>query len=150
MINESKFKQFGEPRQDIKCIVIHNTGSTLSARELFDYLQNSKDSRGCHYLVDDEEVIQVMPLDHTAWNTGVARDYGNIYGIAIEICTNKDKVKYLKGQDKAIELIKSLMDEYGLTKDDIYFHNDFLKNFNCPSTILQLYKNKKNFIEKFF
>ena len=153
MISEDKRLQFGMPRklEDIKCIVIHNTGSDLSARQIFDYLENkSQDSRGCHFIVDDVETLEVMPLDYSVWHTGVAYDYGNLYGIAIEICSNQDNEKYLKGQDKAIELIKKLMEEHNLTKKDIYFHNDFLQDYNCPSTILQIYKTKKNFIDKFF
>lgn len=155
MLSEDKWLQFGMPREngleDIKCIVIHNTGSDLSAREIFDYLQNeSQDSRGCHYLVDHNEAIEVMPLDHIAWHTGVAYDYGNLYGVAVEIASNQDEEKYLQGQDKAIELIKKLMEEHNLTKKDIYFHRDFLQDANCPSKILQLYGTRKNFIEKFF
>ena len=155
MLSEDRWLQFGTPRknglEDIKCIVIHNTGSDLSARDIFDYLQNkSQDSRSCHYLVDHNEVIDVMPLDYVAWNTGVAYDYGNMHGIAVEICSNQDEDIYLQGQDKAIELIKKLMEEHNLTKNDIYFHNDFLQDYNCPATILQMYKTRKNFIEKFF
>ena len=151
MLTEDRWIQFGKPREEIKGIIIHNTSNyQMSARQLFDYLQNeSKDSRGCHYLVDYKEVIEVMPLNYSVWNSGVAYDFANTKGIAIEICSNLDKQKYLKGQAKAIKLIKSLMKEYNLTKDDIYFHNDFL-NVNCPANILQIYKTKKNFINKFF
>lgn len=153
MIKKSKWKQFGIPRtyQDIKCIVIHNTSNyDKSARELLDYLNNeSEDSSACHYLIDHNEIVEVMPLDWVAWNTGCGYDYGNMNGIAIEICSNRDTDTYLLGQEKAINLIKGLMKQYHLTRNDIYFHNDFMKGYNCPSFILEYYGNKKNFLDTF-
>lgn len=125
MINENKFMQYGFPRKnDIKCIVIHNTGVDLSLNEIVEYLNKGNSSRGCHYLINDEEIFEVMPLDYSVYHTGKGIDYACKYGIAIEICSNIDNDKYLKGQYKAIELIKKLMKEYHLNKSDIFFHSD--------------------------
>lgn len=147
-----KIDQYGIKRVgSIKGITIHNTSSDKSARELYEWLMNEcKTSQGCHYLVDDSEVIQVLPLDYSCWHTGNAYDFGNLYTIAIEICSNPDREKYLNGEERAIELIKELMNEYDLTTDDIYFHCDFLKHYNCPANILNIYTNKKNFINFYF
>lgn len=154
MIDEMKWLQFGYKRKisDIYGITIHNTNNyQMSAKNLFDWLNNeSKDSAGCHYVVDDKEVVDIMPLDWAVYHTGKGNDFGNHYTIAIEICSNLNNDTYLKGQDNAIDLIKRLMDVYNISKDRIYFHNDFDKQAYCPATILDLYKSKKNFIEKFF
>lgn len=150
----NKLAQYGIPRQlsDIKCIVIHNTNNyEMNARQLLNWLKKENTtSQSCHYLVDDKNAVKVMPIDYVAWNTGVAYDYGNLNGIAIEICSNVDKEKYLLAEQRAVNLIKELMKEYHLTTDDIFFHRDFCKDINCPANILSIYGNKKNFLEKYF
>ena len=150
MIDSNKYLQYGFKRNnDIKGIVIHNTGSDLSARQVFNYMNKTKSSSGCHYLIDDKEIIEVMPLDYCVYHTGKGIDWSCKNTIAIEIVSNVDDTKYLKGQDRAINLIKELMERYDLTTNDLYFHNDFA-NVYCPSDILRIYGNKKNFIKEVF
>lgn len=147
MIPKSKWKQFGLPNADIKGIVIHNTNNqNYSAERLEKWLTESKTSAGCHFLVDDKEIRQVMPLDWSVWNTGMGMDFGNLNCISIEICSSPSNIKYLAGQFKAIELIEELMERYNFTKSDIYFHRDFNPYVNCPAQILKLYGNKRNFL----
>lgn len=149
MIPESKWKQYGLPNAEIKGIVIHNTNNqSWSAKRLEKWLtEENKTSAGCHFLVDHEDIIQVMPLDWSVWNTGMGMDFGNLHCISIEICSNPSNKKYLAGQLKAIELIEELMERYNFTKSDIYFHRDFNHNVNCPAQILKLYGNKQNFLK---
>lgn len=150
MLTENKWIQYGFPREkeDIKCIILHNTGNTfLSAKDLFDYLQNEcKTSQGCHYLIDHEGVIQVMPNEWAVYNTGKGLDYGNQYGIAIEICDNLSDELYQEGQNKAIQLVKDLMGEYGIKDSEIYFHNDFAPRTYCPHILLDRYGTSTNFV----
>lgn len=150
MLTENKWIQYGVPRSvdDIKCIVLHNTGNTfLSAQELFDYLQNEcKTSQGCSYIVDHNGVIQVMPDDWSVYNTGKGDDYGNKYGIAIEICDNLNNELYKQGQDLAVDLIKELMARYNISSEEIFFHNDFAPRTYCPHIILDNYGTSQNFV----
>ena len=147
MISESKWRQYGLPNMEVKGIVIHNTNSTYSAEILEQWMENGSHNYGCHYLVDDKEIRQVMPLTWSVFNTGMGMDFGNTKCIAIEICTNPSHSKYLQAQDKAIELIKNLMEEFHLTENDIYFHRDFQPNINCPAQIIKLYGSKKEFLK---
>ena len=150
MLPENKWLQYGLPREesDIDCIVIHNTGNTeLSARQLFDYLANEcKTSQGCSYLVDHEEVIQVVPDTWSVYNTGKGKDYAFRHGIAIEICDNLNDELYQQGQDRAVDLIKSLMQEYSIGYDMIFFHQDFNDKSYCPHIIIDRYGSSKNFV----
>lgn len=151
MINENKYSQFGEKGLNPIAITIHNTGSDLTARELFDWINDEcQTSQGCHYLVDDNEVIEVMPLDWKVYHTGKGRDWAFNNSIAIEICSNIDNGKYFRGQDKAIKLIKKLMKKYSLETKDLYFHIDFNPQSYCPKNILDIYKDKKTFIKEEF
>lgn len=136
---------------EVKGITIHNTGSELSARELYEILKDGKVLYLCHFLVDENEVIQCTSEDKRASHTGKGYDFGNLYTISIEICRSKcDEELYLKAQKKAIEFVKSLMEKYNLTKENIYFHSDFDINAYCPHRILNMYRNKKSFLEKEF
>lgn len=140
--------QFGYPGLEVKGITIHNTGRRESARELFNELKNSQVNQGCHFLIDETETIQMLPLDWCAYHTGKGKDWGNNHTIAIEICRSQNTSDlYFASQVRAIRKIKKLMNEYNLTTSDIYFHNDFSPRTYCPHKILETYGNKKNFIK---
>ena len=147
MIPKEKWKQYGLPNMEVKGIVIHNTNNQrASAADLEKWMIENDTSQGTHFFVDHTEVRQVMPLDWSVWNTGGGMDFGNLHCISIEICSNPNNSQYLQGQSKAIDLIESLMHEFNLTKKDLYLHRDFNPNTNCPSQILKIYSNKKNFL----
>ena len=147
MIPKEKWKQYGLPNMEVKGIVIHNTNNQrASAADLEKWMIENNTSQGTHFIVDHTEVRQVMPLDWSVWNTGMGMDFGNLHCISIEICSNPNNSLYLQGQSKAIDLIENLMHEFNFTKYDIYFHRDFNPNTNCPSQILKMYGNKKNFL----
>lgn len=152
MLDKNKWSQYGKDGLEPTCITIHNTGNyDMTARELFDYLNNEcLTSQGCHFLVDDKEIIEVMPLNWKTYHTGKGEDYAFNNSIAIEICSNLDDELYLKGQENAIRLIKNYMDKFDIPKDEIYFHIDFNPTTYCPCNILDLYKTKENFLNKFF
>ena len=149
MIKENKFLQYGFPRTeaDIKGITIHETGSEKTARELFDYLDNeSRDSRGCHYLVDDTETIQVMPNEWAVYHTGKGRDWGCRYTIAIEVCSNINSDKYQQAEDRMISLIYDLQHRYHISNDMIFFHQDWNERTYCPKTIIDNYGTSTYFV----
>ncbi len=147
MLPEEKWNQYGSPNAEIKGIVIHNTNTPQTAAEVYEWIKNdSLTSKGCHFLVDHKEVIQVMPTDRTAWSTGMGCDFGNMHCIAVEVVSNLNTDLYMQGQSRAIMLIESLMDEFNLTKKDIYFHRDFKPYVNCPAQILAIYKTKSAFL----
>lgn len=135
----------------VKGITIHNTGSELSAKEIYKLLQDDMTLNICHYLVDEKEVINVLSEDKEAHHTGRGYDYGNRFTLAIEICrsTCEDEL-YARAEKNAVKLIKKLMKKYKLSKDDLYFHMDFNVNTRCPHKILEKYETKERFIDEFF
>lgn len=150
MLDTNKYTQYGKFGIDVRGITIHNTNSPMSARELFNYLNNEcVTTQGCHFLVDKDEIVSVMPTTWCTWHTGKGNDWAFRYTLAIEICNSQDKEEdYLKAQAKAVNLIKQLLDQYGLSTKDIYFHCDFNHQTYCPHRILQMYKTKENFIRE--
>lgn len=148
MISEAKLRQYGVPMAEVKGIVIHNTNTPRTAEKLAEWMKKSTDSRACHFFVDHKEVIQMLPLDWSAFNTGKGLDFGNTSCIAIEICTNPSERLQELGERKAIDLIKRLMKRYRLNLTDIYFHRDFDPSVNCPAQLLRKYGTKRNFLSQ--
>ena len=134
----------------VKGITIHNTNSDKSAKEIYDILVKEQRVNLCHFLIDENEIINTFPIEQEASHTGRGYDFGNRYTIAIEICRSQNKEDvYLKAEAKAVQFIKKLMKEYNLTKKDIYFHKDF-NNTYCPHRILDIYKTKERFLNGYF
>ena len=135
----------------VKGITIHNTGNDLSAQDQYKILVQNKKTNLCHYLIDENEIINTLSEDMEASHTGAGYDYGNRFTIAIEICRSRsDEETYLKAQKKAIDFIKKLLKKYKLTNEDIYFHKDFSYTTYCPHRILDIYKTKEVFINGSF
>lgn len=151
MIKLEKYRQYGEYGLSPKGFVIHNTNNyTMSARELFNYLNDEcLTSQGTHFLVDDKEIIEVMPISWKVWSTGKGNDYAFHNLISIEICSNNDPIAYMKAEERAMGLVKNLMKGLHISKSEIYYHHDFNERTYCPATIMSLYKTKKEFIEKY-
>lgn len=133
----------------VKGITIHNTGSELSARELYDILKKSGKMNLCHFLVDEKEVIEVVPLFQEAYHTGKGYDFGNQHTIAIEVCRSRSNLDlYVRAEKRAIILIKKLLREYQLASPNIYFHKTFNVTKKCPHRILEIYGTLEKFVKE--
>lgn len=153
MLKREKWEQYGQELHGIMYgITVHNTGSDKSAAELFKWLEEeNKTSQGCHYLVDENEVIQVMPLGWSVWHTGKAEDFGDLHTIAIEICRSQASDElYDQAEDKAVELMNYLFEKYGWDKTNVYFHQEFNERAYCPHKILDRYGTKAKWLKRRF
>lgn len=152
MLKENRWNQYGFPREkkDIQGITIHETNNyEMDAQRLHDWLDNEcKTSQGCHYIVDDVKIIQVMPDDWGVYHTGKGMDWGNRHTISVEIVSSLSNEKYSKAEDRAISLIYSLQKKYHIPTDMIFFHNDFNRKSYCPKTIMSNYETSRNFVSK--
>lgn len=144
--------QFGYEGLNINGITIHNNGSEKSAQEVYDDIASAQENINiCHFLVDESEVIQTMPLDWAVYQVAHIKNWVNSNTIAVDICRSRSLNElYLPAQEKAINLIKELMETYNLTTNDLYLHKDFERQTYCPHRILDIYGNKSNFIKENF
>lgn len=120
----------------VTSITVHNTGNTshgAGARNHFMYLHNIENSGarfvGYHFVVDDRNIIQCLPIDEVSYHCG---EKGNYNSISIEICENID-MDYNKAEENAIALIKELLRLFNIT--EIKSHKDW-SGKNCPHKIL--------------
>jgi len=110
-------------------ITVHSTGNDKStARNERDYLTNPSNTTetGFHYVVDDKQIIECIPISEVAWHAGDGRGNGNMKSIGIEICESGDRVLTIKN---AIWLIQLLMKKHNINK--VVRHYDWSKKI-CP------------------
>lgn len=133
----------GEP--GAKYVVIHNTDNWrpgAGAKAHSQYLKNFKQGDrplAWHYTVDDEAIYKSLPEEEAAYHAGDgAEGEGNLYGIGIEICLNKQprgekpSQEFIKAVKNAAVLTAELMVKYSLPIENVRQHNAF-SGKNCPS-----------------
>jgi probable enterotoxin D len=101
-----------------------------------------------HFVVDDKETIQLLPLDAFAYHVGDNINFSDIRNhnsIGIEICVNKDG-NYEISRKRAILLTKYLMKTLDMSSESVVRHKD-ASNKNCPSIMIrepELWEDFKN------
>lgn len=122
-------------------VTIHNTdnprrGANAKAhsrfvRETGFYILNGKEHWiSWHYVVDDQFIIQQVPVNERAWHAGPA----NASSVAVEICMNSD-LDANRAYDNAAALVATLVTDLGLGPDDIVTHQSWTGK-DCPTVLL--------------
>lgn len=119
------------------CTVYHDTGNRrpgTDARAHARLLKNweghpTNDQTSWHFVVDDQRIVQCIPIDEIAWCQG--HKTGNEVGISIEQCIQEGYDRD-KAEDNACKLHASLIATLGLR---LTKHYDWTRK-NCPQTIL--------------
>lgn len=123
-----------------KFITIHNTANTskgAGARSHASYMTvngGQNKSVSYHYVVDDSEIIRLIPDSEIAWHAGDgAKGIGNLQSIAIEICENPES-NLCQATDNAAELTARLMSDWKIPIANVVQHNHW-SGKNCPRRI---------------
>lgn len=150
MLDETKWLQYGLPRsvEDIRGITLYETKDyNKSINDLFNYYNNESKENTCfHYIVDDKTVIQLMPDDYMVYHTGMYKDFGDRYTIAIAICSNLNDSKFNESLMRTIGLIDELLESYSIDKSNVFFHRDFNIRIYDPKRLLDEFETSRNFI----
>ncbi len=89
-----------------------------------------------HITVDEQTIIQHLPLDEIAWHCGDGvNGKGNLTSIGVEKCMNVDGNRQLT-EENAIALYVYLNLTLKITANNIYPHQ-YWSGKNCPAVILQ-------------
>ena len=120
-------------------IVIHNTANDASARNEVSYMISNNQEVSFHYAVDDKEIVQGIPENRNAWQSGDGEHgKGNREGIAIEICYSKSGGdRFVKAEQNAVNLIVDILKRYGWGVDRVTKHQDYNGKY-CPHRTLDL------------
>lgn len=123
----------------IKYIVVHDTGNSrrgAGANNHYLYFNGNKRNASAHYFIDDKVIIQTVEDNNASWHCGDGRGiYGitNSNSIGIEICINDDS-DFKTAQENTLELIRSLMEKYNISKEYVVRHFDASRKI-CPRTM---------------
>lgn len=149
-----------------KYIVIHETDNSSEGADAdahFNYWNtNVNASSSVHFVVDggsvtrkkEPKIIQLLVLNQRAWHVGDNINYSDITNsnsIGIEICVNSDG-NYDIARANAIELVKKLLKDTGISTDNVVRHKD-ASGKNCPNNMIAYpylwedFKNKIKVIE---
>lgn len=137
-------------------ITIHNTGNpakTANAKAHRTLLHRNASLATAtwasyHFVVDDKEIYQLLPLNESGWHTGDGSGIksGNRTSIGIEICENVD-MDYKQAEENAIELIKHLMALYKIPLKNVVPHQHWSGKY-CPHIILDSKGGFPNFLKR--
>lgn len=92
-----------------------------------------------HFAVDDQHIIQGLPLDRNAWHAGDgANGYANRNLLAIEICYSKSGGERFEVAEKnAAQLTAHLLTTYHLSVADVHMHREYTATL-CPHRTFEL------------
>lgn len=134
----------GRDGNAIRYIVLHytaNNGDT--AQNNADYFAGANRRASAHYFVDENEVVQSVRDTDAAWHCGgsIESDHHPLRGICtnrnslgVEMCSDIVSGKYTITQqtvDRTVELVRWLMDKYGIDVDHVVRHYD-VTGKDCP------------------
>lgn len=134
-----KSNEKGRPALEMnpKSITIHETDNTDKGANGFahsQYLRNITQYVGWHFVVDEKNIYQNLPINENAWHAGDGgTGEGNRTSIGIEICVNSDG-NFNQAKENARKLVQYLMKETGIK--EIFPHKHW-GNKQCPRNILK-------------
>ena len=117
-------------------IVVHNTANDATAQNEVAYMIGNKNQVSFHYAVDDQEVVQGIPITRNTWHAGDGNGEGNRKGISIEICYSKSGgTRFNQAEKNAAHFIATLLRERQWGIEKVKKHQDF-RNKYCPHRTL--------------
>ena len=135
----------GRGSNSIKYIVVHYTaGNGDTAMNNAQYFHNNSGLQAsAHYFVDEHSVVQSVRDTDGAWHCGGPLESShhplhnicmNRNSLGVEMCSDKVNGKYVitaQTVDHTVELVRWLMDKYGIDVDHVVRHYD-VTGKDCP------------------
>ena len=141
----------------VKYIVVHYTaGNGDTARDNGIYFQRNEVGASAHWFVDETTAVASVPEQFIAWHCGGAAyvhpECRNSNSIGVELCSRKDRdgEYYFMPEtvDNAVELIRELMEKYGVPPERVIRHYD-VTGKQCPMPFVGVgFENWKEFKEE--
>jgi len=121
-----------------KYITIHDTANPSKGADALAharFLQTTVQKSSWHYTVDDQRIVQHLPINESAWHAGDgASGKGNRSSIGIEICENEG-IDRARAEKRAAELVAYLLQRLNLPLEAVVPHKHW-SGKNCPHLLL--------------
>lgn len=122
---------------DPQYITIHETANTSKGAGARNHMLFQTRNGGqnnyvsYHFVVDDHECYQLLPLSEIAWHAGDGTNgIGNRRSISIEVCVNPDSDRK-QTWNRVIDLVSDLMEQYKIDINHVVQHNHW-SGKDCP------------------
>lgn len=127
-----------KPITHICCHFTGNLGDT--AKNNIDFFAREVTGTSAHLFVDEIEVWQSVEFDTIAYHCGAKKYYHptcrNANSIGVEICMlDKNGRIRQKSIDKAVEVVRMLMNRYGIDREHVVRHWDVSRK-SCPEPMI--------------
>jgi len=121
-------------------ITIHDTANKRKGADALAHARYLKSESAAgvpvswHFTVDDQRVVQHLPLNENGWHAGDGRNGpGNRTSIGVEICENADGNRG-KAEENAAELVAWLLQRFELDIERVVQHHHW-SGKNCPRVL---------------
>jgi N-acetylmuramoyl-L-alanine amidase CwlA len=136
-ISDYNHYTYADGARSILYIVVHYTATDAGAANNANYFGSADRQASAHYFVDDSEIVQVVLDKDASWHCGTTGTYysdcRNSNSIGIEVCTSGSYSDI--EVDSAGELVRYLMDLYGIDADHVIRHYDVTHKL-CPAAYI--------------
>lgn len=148
------FSDLNRSKEQIKFIILHYVGAVSTAKNNAEYFYDKYRGASAHYFVDDKEIWQVVEDNDASWAIGADKYYTdarNSNSISVEMCCyymQNGNINVAKEvEEKALELVKTLMKKYNIDVDHVIRHYDATRK-NCPAPFVKDEERWENFKKK--
>lgn len=123
----------------VQYIVVHDTGNTgrgANAKAHRNYVENNTRMASAHMFVDNNYVVQYVGDSKSAFAVGDGHGKYGIYNFnsfSVELCINQDE-DYNTTFYNGVEVVKNLMEHFGLSDDRVVRHYDASRK-SCPNSM---------------
>jgi len=124
----------------VEWVTVHETanenpGAGAEAHRRFVHAGGGPEGVSFHFVVDDREVVQLLPVTENGWHAGDgANGTGNRASVAIELCVNAD-ADWSRTQEHGARLVAALCRAFGLPPERVVPHQHW-SGKNCPRRLL--------------
>ncbi|HLP94533.1 MAG TPA: SUMF1/EgtB/PvdO family nonheme iron enzyme [Saprospiraceae bacterium] len=137
--------------RQLKGIVLHWTASDGSAKQIRDFMDKSTQNGSVHFIVDEQSIIQCVPVNEVAYHIGSIRytqkaldltgSSGlnpNYFTIGVEMCdSDNGKRDWSRTYQNTVQFVRQLLQKYDLTVNNLYRHSELVPDRPCPKKFLE-------------
>ncbi|MCS7257456.1 MAG: N-acetylmuramoyl-L-alanine amidase, partial [Thermomicrobium sp.] len=124
----------------VEWVTVHETanenpGADAEAHRRFVHAGGGPEGVSFHFVVDDREVVQLLPTTENGWHAGDgAAGPGNRRSLAVELCVDRDG-DWSRTQEHGARLVAALCRAFSLAPDRVVPHQHW-SGKQCPRRLL--------------
>lgn len=135
---------FSSKKINVNYVVIHWTANESNGADNdahYRYFNGGYRGANAHIFVDEDGILQILPLNGYGWHAG--KKSMNLQSVGIEVCVNKDG-DFNKAYKNSVYATAKVLKEFNLPISRLIRHFD-VTGKHCPSYFVDDYRAKEYF-----